>query len=237
MPNPFFKFKQFTIYHDRCAMKVGTDGVLLGAWANVHNTKKVLDIGVGSGLVSLMLAQRNNNILIDAIDIDTEATKQAQENIANSPFSQQINCKNISFQEFDKECKTEYDLIVSNPPFFVDSLKSPDNKRTLARHTDSLYIDQLITISCRHLNTHGRIAIIFPHIQKELLLELAEQNKLYISAITNIFPTPTASPKRLLIEFSRKETSLVENNLIIEKERHVYTPEFTTLAKEFYLNM
>lgn len=218
-------------------MKVGTDGVLLGAWTKLNDAKTVLDIGTGSGLIALMLAQKKDNIHVDAIDIDPDAINQAKENIENSPFAKQISCCNISLQNLECQTSKKYDLIVSNPPFFIQSLKSPDKKRTLARHTDSLYIDELISMAYNLLNNDGRITIIFPHEQCEMLLKLAEINNLFVTTTTHVFPTPASSPKRVLIEFSKSKKCIIENNLIIEKERHIYTEEFTALVKDFYLKM
>lgn len=237
MSNPYFRFKQFTVYHDRCAMKVGTDGVLLGAWSHINTAKKVLDIGTGTGLVALMLAQRNDNIKIDAIDIDEDAIIQAKENIKSSPFTSQITCYNLSLQDFLKEEGNRYDLIVSNPPFFAESLKSPNKSRSLARHTDSLSIEELISISSYLLNEDGRLCLIYPHDCKDLIIGEAYKKSLYPSRITDVYPTPTSSPKRILIEFSARECLPKQDKLIIETERHIYSEDFTKLVKEFYLKL
>lgn len=237
MPNPYFKFKQFTVYHDRCAMKVGTDGVLLGAWANIRDSKTALDIGTGSGLIALMMAQRSNTLSINAIDIDNNAIEQTNENIKQSPFIHRISCLNSSLQELDASSDKKYDVIVSNPPFFIGSLKSPKQERTTARHTDSLSAEELISISSTLLNKGGRISIIYPFDYKDNLYKIAKENSLFITRIANVHPTPTSLPKRILIEFSNIETPLIESKLIIEKERHVYSDEFTELVKDFYLKM
>lgn len=237
MPNPYFRFKQFTVYHDRCAMKVGTDGVLLGMWANISHATKALDIGTGTGLIALMLAQRNSGLEIDAIDINKEAIEQATENIKNSPFRNQITCFHSSLQDFVIKQKEKYDLIVSNPPFFKQSLKSPCENRTLARHTDSLYIEELLELSSDLLSEQGKFSIIYPYGDKELILKLASKNKLHISHITDVIPTPSSPPKRILVEFSKTETIPVIDSLVIEKERHVYSEEFIKLAKDFYLKL
>lgn len=236
MPNPYFKFKRFTVYHDLCAMKVGTDGVLLGAWTNVTKGEKVLDIGTGTGLIALMLAQRNDKLHIDAIDIDHNAIEQAKENIKHSPFSDQIQAFESSLQYF-RESGQQYDLIVSNPPFFVESLKSPCKERTLARHTDSLSLEELLGISSALLTSKGKLCIIYPFDHKETLFFISKKSGLYPSRITNVYPTPASLPKRVLIEFSKTELPLIETNLIIEKERHVYSDEFTELVRDFYLKM
>lgn len=237
MPNPFFRFKRFTVYHDKCAMKVGTDGVLLGIWTNLNDAETALDIGTGSGLIALMAAQRNPYIHIDAIDIDNAATEQAKDNVANSPFAAQIDCYNLSLQELAKECKRKYDVIVSNPPYFIESLKSPDHQRTLARHTEQLPIEELIRLASGLLCENGRLSIIFPYEYKDLLTNLADENNLSVSRITNVYPTPASLPKRILIEFAKTNVSVKEDNLTIETERHRYSDEFTELAKDFYLKL
>ena len=133
MPNPYFQFKQFTVRHDKCAMKVGTDGVLLGAWAPVQDVKRILDVGAGSGLISLQLAQRNPEAVITSVEIDPAAAAQAQENIQSSPWSNRMEVVCCDFRKYHPEDK--FDLIVSNPPYFVDALRCPDNQRCMARHT------------------------------------------------------------------------------------------------------
>lgn len=234
MPNPYFKFKQFTIHHDRCAMKVGTDGVLLGAWTNVQNIKSVLDVGTGSGLIALMLAQRNKDMLINAIDIDSDAVEQARENAMKSPFSSQIRCFNTSLQNYAQNCNRKYDLIVSNPPYFEQSLKSPEANRSMARHTDNLSVDELIRLSSELLSPDGRLSVIYPFEYKDYLLE---QDYLFATRVTNVYPVPGSLPKRVLAELSKQKTSLTENDLLIEKQRHVYSDEFISLAKDYYLKL
>lgn len=234
MPNPYFRFKQFTVWHDRCAMKVGTDGVLLGAWTNVSDAGNALDIGTGTGLIALMLAQRNNNLIIDALDIDPDAIDQANDNVIRSPFSTQIRCHLKTIQSFAAECSRKYDLIVSNPPYFEQSLKSPDRNRTLARHTDSLSVRDLIGAGYILLTDKGRLSVIYPYSYKD---ELISQDKLFVNRITNVYPTPTSAPKRILVEYSRQRLPIEEDHLVIEKERHVYTDEFANLVKEFYLKL
>jgi tRNA1Val (adenine37-N6)-methyltransferase len=218
-------------------MKVGTDGVLLGAWPDVASADKVLDVGTGTGLVALMVAQRNSNAEIDAIDIDPAAVGQAKENVKNSPFFSQINCLNISLQDFLKWTDKKYDMIVSNPPFFVQSLKSPYAQRTLARHADSLPVEDLIGISSALLSDKGRLSLIYPYEHKEELIKSARRNFLYPSRITHVYPTPDSSPKRVLIEFSKADFPMQENNLIIEKDRHVYSDDFAALVRDYYLAM
>ncbi|RHJ92484.1 tRNA1(Val) (adenine(37)-N6)-methyltransferase [Parabacteroides bouchesdurhonensis] len=235
MANPYFKFKKFTIWHDKCAMKVGTDGVLLGAWANVDGCVNMLDVGTGTGLIALMLAQRYQ-ANIDAIDIDMDACFQAKENIESSPFALQIDIHHISFLEYVTRTNKKYDLIVSNPPYFTDSLKCPDKKRTVARHTDSLVLSDLINGCCKLLSSGGRIALIVPFDKKEELTDIANSCQLYAIRTTHVIPVPEAAPKRLLVEYTNVPTpTCQENTLVIEEARHQYTPEFKALTKDYYL--
>lgn len=217
-------------------MKVGTDGVLLGSWVSIQNAGRILDIGTGTGLIALMLAQRSNAI-IDAIDIDKEATLQATENSKNSPFDQRIHIFNNSLAEHSNT-QNKYDLIVSNPPFFSNSLKSPDDKKNQARHTDSLTPEELIDYSSGLLTEHGRIAFILPFTEKDAIDSIVRENQLYITRQTIVFPTPSSVPKRILTEVSATyQQEAITNKLVIEIKRHQYTEEYIRLTKAFYLNM
>lgn len=237
MANSYFQFKQFTIRHDLCAMKVGTDGVLLGAWADVRCCRKILDIGTGTGLIALMLAQRCT-AGADAIDIDTDACNQAVKNVADSPFAGRIRVIQADFASYAAGCTDKYDLIVSNPPYFIDSLKCPDGKRNLARHTDTLLLADLIKGSGKLLTTNGRIALILPFEQLHILLTIAKENQLYPCRRTDVLPLPGALPKRLLIELSlQQQIPPPSDTLVIEEARHQYTEAYTALTKDFYLKM
>lgn len=236
MPNPYFSFKKFTISQELCAMKVGTDGVLLGAWASVSGMN-ALDIGTGTGLIALMMAQRNLQLEIDAIDIDEQANRQAEENVRKSPFNGRITCHRYSLQDYAEIADKKFDTIVSNPPFFTRSLKSPDTRRTMARHNDSLYAEDLIRLSSGLLSDAGKLSLIYPLDYKKQLFEYAALNNLSISRITNVYPTISTPAKRILIELSKQKNLLEENDLIIEKERHIYSEEFTNLVKNFYLKL
>lgn len=237
MSNLCFRFKKFAVYHDKCAMKVGTDGVLLGAWAKIRDAKNVLDIGTGTGLITLMLSQRSNNLLsIDAIDIDECAILQARENIERTEFKN-LQCVHSSLQDYVSVCNRKYDLIVSNPPYFSSSLHSPDGQRTLARHTDSLPMEEFMNISAGLLSVEGYLSIIFPHSEKDQLIELAENTGLFVSRITNVYPMSHLPAKRVLLEFSLLKQQAEVTDLIIEKERHIYTDDFSELVKDFYLKL
>lgn len=236
-----FKFKQFTIHQDRTAMKVGTDGVLLGAWAPIAPTaQRILDIGTGTGLIALMLAQRYPSLNITAIDIDESSIEQATENIKNSPFAQYITTHHTSLQDYNP--KEKYDAIVCNPPYFVASLKCPDSQRTQARHTDSLSFDELLSHSARLLNDEGSLSVILPVTEGNQLIALASQYGFTLTQQVHVLPTPTSAPKRLLMYFTKKsmvnsQQSIVNSQLIIELARHQYTPEYITLTRDFYLKM
>lgn len=237
MANSYFQFKKFTIHHDLCAMKVGTDGVLLGAWVSVSNAQHILDAGTGTGLISLMLAQRSNS-MIDAIDIDAHAAQQATINSNLSPFTSQINVHHTSLAQYVNSTQQRYDLIVSNPPYFSKSLKCPDNTRSMARHNDSLPLSQLISGSCTLLKPEGRIALILPYNARTELLRIAKQENIHLIRETCVIPTPGSTPKRLLAELSTLPAATINSSaLVIEKARHQYTPEYTELTRDFYLKM
>ena len=238
MANFFFKFKQFIVYQDQCAMKVGTDGVLLGAWTDVFSCKDILDVGTGTGLISLMLAQRNNNLSIVAIDIDEDCIIQAKQNIEKSPFARQINIQSISFRDYLNSSKKRFDLIISNPPYFQNALKSSDVSRNYARHDISLSYADIIAAGESLLNEEGRIALILPSDLKRNVIAEAAKINLSPYRITHVYPLLHKPAKRILIEFVKGGVSnhCIEKNLVIETSRHQYSEEFKALTKDFYLD-
>lgn len=237
MSNSYFQFKQFTVHHDKCAMKVGTDGVLLGAWCTPPLQGNILDIGTGSGMIALMLGQRST-AQIDAIDLDEAACLQAQENVDRSPYADRITVTHQSLQKYVQQMEYKYDLIVSNPPYFIHSLKSPDDQRTTARHTDSLSLDELISNSSLLMTEQGRIALILPFEQREELLTIAARHDLSVVREAHVIPIPDAPPKRLLVELTQgKHEASTPQSLVIEITRHQYTPEYIRLTRDFYLKM
>jgi tRNA1Val (adenine37-N6)-methyltransferase len=230
-----FHFKQFSIKQDLCAMKVGTDGVLLGAWV-VSKGENLLDIGSGTGLLALMLAQRNKKAVIDAIDIDEGAYLQTLENIKESKgnWEDRINAIHTSLQEF--RSKKKYDLIFTNPPYFINSFKAPDSSRKKARHNDTLSFKDLIGSVKRLLKDDGCFGLILPINEAVLFVATAKQDKLYLNRKCWVSPNVNKSPKRVLMEFSFQEKNVVEEWLTIEVEkRHHYTKEYINLTQEFYL--
>lgn len=233
MSNPYFQFKQFTVYQDRCAMKVGTDGVLLGAWADVSSAHSILDIGTGTGLIALMVAQRSE-ACVTALEIDVEASKQALENVERSPWNDKIKVLNLSLQEYDSQMK--YDHIISNPPYFNQSLKSPKEGRTTARHTDTLSYDDLLKGVARLLEERGTFSVILPSSEKECFVTLAEQYHLHPVRITEVLPTPVSTPKRFMAEFTFQVVECQQTSLTIESAgRHQYSDEYKQLTEQFYL--
>lgn len=235
MANPFFQFKKFTIHHDRCAMKVGTDGVLLGAWTNIEESNKILDIGTGTGLIALMLAQRCPNAHITAIDLDKDAIIQAQENILASPWKDRVEAIQHDICTFSPS--TNFDTIVSNPPYFNNSLKCTDNQRNTARHTDTLDADRLLDKVSNTLTSDGCFSLIIPSEQTEDIISTALKKGLHLTRHTKVVTRPGLPPKRSLMEFRKTPTICQTNELIVELERHVYSKEYISLTKEFYLKM
>ncbi|MCQ2217615.1 MAG: tRNA1(Val) (adenine(37)-N6)-methyltransferase [Paludibacteraceae bacterium] len=236
MSNTYFQFKQFRVEQEKCAMKVGTDGVLLGAWANVASASHILDIGTGTGLIALMLAQRQPNAQITAIEIDKAASEQATENFQASPWGRRFSCLNVSLQDFIKDEQTLFDLIVSNPPYFNNSLKNPDRQRSQARHTDTLSFEELMQAGSL-LTQEGIFAIILPSQAEEEVITAAKKSNLYCSRKTEVLPKADAQPKRVLLEFKKDLTNApIIDQLTIEIDRHVYTPEFKKLTEDFYLD-
>lgn len=234
MPNPYFSFKQFTVYHDRCAMKVGTDGVLLGAWADVASARNILDIGTGSGLIALMMAQRSN-ARIKAIDIDMNAVEQARGNVAASPWKDRIEVEWQDICHFTSDFL--FDVIVSNPPYFINSLKCPDGQRNTARHTDNLDFENLIISVGRLLHPKGTFFVIIPTDGKELFLTAATRYGFYLSHQTLVHTKPGAEPKRVLLALKFSVEKCATDDLNIELSRHVYSEEYIALTKDFYLKM
>lgn len=234
MSNPYFRFKQFTVFHDRCAMKVGVDGVLLGAWADVSDAARILDVGTGSGLIALMIAQRSEAVL-DAVDIDKGAYDQTLVNVEASPWASRINVFHQSLQDFKPDFK--YDLIVSNPPYFSNSLKSPISERNLARHADALPFQALLEFSCNYLTPKGRLSVVLPVREGEYFVSLAFEYGFHCSKLVEVSPMPHLPVKRLLVELCKMECETQGSTLTIEIERHCYSPEFTALAKEYYIRL
>ncbi|MDR1723622.1 MAG: methyltransferase [Tannerella sp.] len=234
MSNDYFQFKKFTIRQDRCAMKAGTDGVLLGAWASAPGDCRILDVGAGTGLVALMLAQRFEQAVIDAIEIDEDAYYQSIDNIAQSPFKNNINVVKGDFLKYFTA--TKYDLIVSNPPYFDRALKSPDKKRTAARHNDLLPLKSLIEQTMLMLTEEGRIALILPTQLSDNMDFIIASHGLFVTRYTKVIPVEGARPKRFLIEISTKSMPLRQTELTLMTKDRRMTPQYAELTGDFYLD-
>lgn len=234
-----FQFKQFSIEQDRCAMKVGTDGVLLGAWSPIpENVFSVLDIGAGTGIIALMIAQRSFAEQIDAVEIDEEAYEQAVENFENSPWSDRLFCFHAGLDEFVEEPEDEYDLIISNPPFYTEDYKTENEQRDLARFADAMPFEELIEAVALLLSESGIFSVIIPYKEEEKFIALAKEVDLFTIKITRVKGTPTSEIKRSLLAFSRNEIESVPvDELTIEISRHIYTDEYIALTRDFYLKM
>jgi len=233
-----FKFKQFSVNQDRCAMKIGTDGVLLGAWTPlINNPYNVLDIGAGTGILSLMLAQRSNAEQIDAIEIDEDAYEQCVENFEASPWGDKLFCFHAGLDEFVDEPEDEYDLIISNPPFYTDDYKSDNVSRDLARFEDALPFEELIEAAALLLSDNGIFSVIIPSKEEGRFVAMCKELDLFPLKITRVKGTPTSEIKRSLLAFCRMEQTPLIDELVIEISRHNYTSEYIELTKEFYLKM
>lgn len=234
-----FQFKQFSVAQDRCAMKIGTDGVLLGAWSPIpDNIFSVLDVGAGTGIIALMLAQRTNAEQIDALEIDEEAYEQAVENFENSPWGDRLFCFHAGLDEFIEEPEDEYDLIISNPPFYTEDYKTESEQRDLARFADAMPFEDLVEAADLLLSENGIFSVIIPYKEEEKFITLAKDFDLFPIKITRVKGTPTTEIKRSLLAFSRHfSENFPVDELVIETSRHIYTDEYIALTKDFYLKM
>jgi tRNA1Val (adenine37-N6)-methyltransferase len=222
-------------------MKIGTDGVLLGAWCSLKdNTNKILDIGSGTGVISLMLAQRFNNTTIDSVEIENNAYEQSVENFERSVWADRLFCFHSTFQDFAKERKEDgetYDLIISNPPFYTDNVKNNNRARNKARSTSFLSFVELISGVSKILSNQGEFTTIIPFKEEAKFIEISKQNNLFLNKICRVKGNNNSDIKRSLLTFSFYKKKLDENNLIIETSRHLYTDEYINLTKNFYIKM
>ena len=234
-----FQFKKFSVNQDKCAMKIGTDSVLLGAWCPIDNNPfSVLDIGAGTGILSLMLAQRSNAEQIDALEIDDDAYEQCVENFENSPWSDRLFCFHAGLDEFVDEPEDEYDLIISNPPFYAEDYKTDNSQRDLARFQEAMPFEELIDAAQLLLSENGIFAVIIPYKEEERFIELCTQVELYPIKVTRVKGSHTTPIVRSLLAFKRFELStLTADELVIEINRHEYTNDYINLTKDFYLKM
>lgn len=238
MTSDYFKFKKFIIRQDKCAMKVGTDAVLLGAWVStIPKIKLSLDIGTGTGIIAMMMAQKMTGKIF-AIDIDKESIEQAKWNVSKSIFKSKIKIDHISLQELVKKKSPKFDLIVTNPPYFIDSLKSSTKPRNIARHNDFLSFEDLIIGVLKLLDSEGKFCLILPKNESLIFREMANEKGLYLNKLLKITPRlEKGIEKRHLMQFEFKARKFSEKTLAIESVSHRnYTAEYKKLTKDYYLN-
>ena len=216
-------------------MKVGTDGVLLGAWVDLTAAYRLLDIGTGTGLIAIMAAQRNPDLQIDAVEIDPVACEQAKANVQDCPWKERIRLSQGRVQDFKPTYL--YDIITCNPPFFINSTKNPGLSRTLARHCETLSHEDILNVAEELLSPEGKLCVILPIPEAEHFITLAQSRQWFVNKSTTIHPTPNKPPKRKLLEISKKQENTDNKTIILEIERHVYHETYAQLTKDFYLKL
>jgi tRNA1Val (adenine37-N6)-methyltransferase len=232
-----FRFKEFLVEDDQSTMRVGTDAVLLGAWACVSDDTTILEVGTGCGLISLILAQRSS-ANIDAIDIDYPSVEQAKKNFEESPWKQRLSAFHIAFQDFHPGAEHRYDHIISNPPFFRQSLKSPSSKKNLSKHETQLSFEDLLEGLPRLLNPDGRLSLILPVSEGRMFSALASARNLFLSRTTWVIPKITKPANRVLMEFAfRKSPATVPGNLVIREKNGSYTSEYISFTTPYYFSL
>lgn len=236
MKEKVFHFKQFNVANERAPMKVGTDGVLLGAWCTVEEATRVLDVGTGTGLIALMVAQRNVTAAITGIDIDSEAAAEARDNFAASPWADRLMAIHGDFLNLAPSDDKPFDLIVSNPPFFTQDVHSPNNRRDLARNATSLPFGPLLSHAAALLSPSGRIALITPATARDAIQEAAALASLHVVRLTHVSPIAGKPAKRLLWELSPQRSPLERNDLILYDTVGSPTPSYANLVSAFYLS-
>ena len=233
-----FQFKQFSVAQDRCEMKVGTDAVLLGAWSALdHMPNTILDIGSGTGILALIMAQRSTAELIDALEIDADAYEQCVYNFETSDWGDRLFCYHASLDEFVGEIEDTYDLIISNPPFYTDHFKSRNEARNKARFEDALPFEELLTSVSKLLSVTGQLNVIIPFSEEINFISLAKNVDLYPIRILRVRGLEESPVKRSLISFTFQENKIEVSELTIEITRHHYTHDYINLTKDFYLKL
>jgi tRNA1Val (adenine37-N6)-methyltransferase len=235
--NNYFQFKQFKIHQEKSAMKVNTDGVLLGAWANLDGAKTVLDIGAGTGLISLMIAQRSG-AFVTAVEIEKNAAEEAFMNVQDSPWKDRVSTHHISFQEFATDAQTKFDLIVSNPPFFSNGVRNANPHLSAARHNHLLPFEDIIDGAKKLLSENGRLSLILPSVPASEFIEKARLSKLFLTRFTGVKPFPDKAPNRVLMEFGNTQGTFQKTIISVFNDSRIdYSDEFKALACDFYLKL
>ena len=235
MSQPYFQFRRFTVRHDTSSMPVGTDGVLLGAWADVEGASRILDIGTGSGLIALMAAQRAPNAQVEAIDVDEPSVRQAQQNVQASPFARRIVVCQADVRTFSPE-GGRFDHILSNPPFFVNDVLPPDERRCTARNASALPAHSLMDAAARLLATDGRLSVVLPSSSQAMFVALGLERALYLTRCLRVRTVARKPPKRVLLEFARLRPSLTTcEEMVLQEADGKRSPAYTSLTQDFYL--
>lgn len=250
-----FRFKQFAVAQNNCAMKVNTDGVLLGAWVEVSEAKHILDIGTGTGVIALMLAQKNSHAVIDAIDIDKDAYSQSKENFEQSPWSNSLTAIHSSLQNYkgtlavypplvevasgsardEGGSNVYYDSIISNPPYFIDDFKADNSQKNIAKHSTALTYQELLKGINRLLSKTGKAFLVIPVFNVQLIQTLAAEENLYITKFTEVTAVAGKNPYLALMELGRKKEEYIKSSLVIQDTQGNFTEEYKHLTKDFYL--
>lgn len=231
-----FHFKQFSLYHHRSTMKVGTDSVLLGVWVRLQGVRHALDIGTGSGILSLLLAARSQ-CRIDAVELDQPSYEEAKVNFEASPFSGQLHVHHADFNTFARQANRQYDLIISNPPFFINDRKPDNQHKRMARHAETLTYEQLIEGSMDLLNPSGRLSVVLPYREGLRFMSIASEKGLSVQRQLLIFPKPCVPPNRMNLQFGWEETPLEKQKFIIRNESGDFTGQYHSFLKDFYLSI
>ncbi|MFM9052366.1 MAG: tRNA1(Val) (adenine(37)-N6)-methyltransferase [Bacteroidota bacterium] len=231
-----FRFRQFTVHQEKCAMKVGTDAVLLGSWVKPGPSMRVLDIGTGTGIIALMIAQKSIAD-IDAIDIDEGAYAQAKENFRISPWFERLDIRQISLQEYVEVCDKKYDLIISNPPYFHHASKPQEEARTTARHSDALSFSDLIKGVKNLLSVEGKFCVVLPFKEGMEFMDLAQSSGLFCHRLARVKTVADKPEKRLLMEFNRHFGLLTEEEIVIQEDDHQFSRQYVELTKEYYIQL
>ena len=232
-----FHFKQFSLFHHQSTMKVGTDAVLLSAWADVNNAGSILDVGTGSGIIALMMAARSK-ASVDAVEIDPASCHEAEENFARSPFSNRLKLFRQDFVSYAFQTTTHYDLIISNPPFFINDMRSENLQKNNARHTDTLSYKDLCQGTARLLSSNSRFCVVLPYTESKVFIDIALQHNLFLAKKMLIFPKPCSQPNRVNLDFIKNAPDKTqEEKFIIRSENGNFTQQYVDLLSNYYTSI
>ena len=231
-----FHFKSFSLHHHRSTMKVGTDAVLLGIWADLNGVKTVLDVGAGCGIISLLLASRTS-LFVDAVELDHESSEEASRNFEDSPYSDRLKIFQSDINDFVPPGNKKYDLIVSNPPFFINDLHSKNPKKRMARHAQKLSYEQLLQDSKKLLNPEGKISVVLPYRESRLFLQMAISEGFFVEKKMLIFPVAGKEPNRINILLSQRSAGELTEKFIIRDEDGNFTRQYVDFVKDYYLSI